>query len=79
MPEIEPYRDEKMPDRFMRWIEVLRQTLRPIPRFSKAAGSPESVVTGVQGDRYFRTDGAPGTFVYVKTTNGGNTGWLATG
>lgn len=77
MATIEPYRDTKLPERFLRWVETLRQALRPIPRFTKAAGSPEGVIDGVQGDRYFRTDGAAGTFLYVKTTDGGNTGWIA--
>ena len=77
MPNIEPYKDKNLPERFQRWIETLRLTLRPVPRFTRAAGTPEGVVAGTQGDRYFRTDGAPGTFLYVKTTNTGNTGWVA--
>ena len=77
MPSIEPYLGFDMPERFKRWIEALRLKLRPIPNFTKAAGSPEGVIAGVQGDRYFRTDGAAGTFLYVKTTNTGNTGWIA--
>ena len=79
MAAIEPYRDERLPERFQRWIEALRLTLRPIPRFTQSTGSPEGAVAGVQGDRYFRTDGSPGSYVYVKTTNTGNTGWIATG
>lgn len=77
MPAIEPYQDTTLPDRFTRWIEVLRQKLAPVPTFTKSAGSPEGVIDGNQGARYFRTDGAPGTLLYVKTTNGGNTGWIA--
>lgn len=79
MPALEPFRDPDLPERFLRWIEVLRQKFRPIPNFSRGTGSPEGVVAGIGGDRFFRTDGAPGTFTYVKTTDTGNTGWIATG
>lgn len=43
----------------------------------RGAGSPESVVTGVIGDIWIRTDGGAGTIEYVKESGTGNTGWIA--
>lgn len=40
-------------------------------------GTPESVVTGDVGDIYQRTDGSPGTALYIKESGTGNTGWTA--
>jgi len=77
MPSIEPYRDESLPGRFLNWIETVRDILRPIPQFLELAGTPEGVITAEKGTRYFRTDGPP--FLYYKSTDGGNTGWLAYG
>ncbi len=74
---LEPYKDQRLPERFLRWLETLRIRIQTIPCWTQDAGSPEGVVDGQQGDRYFRTDGAPGTFLYVKTTDTGNTGWIA--
>ena len=45
--------------------------------FKRGTGSPESVVTGVVGDIYTRTDGGAGTTLYVKESGTGNTGWVA--
>ena len=56
MPDLEPYRDApepELPDRLMRWIEVLRQTLKPVPDFFIGDGSPEGVVTAPLAARYF--------------------------
>lgn len=74
---IEPFRGDTTTERFLRWLETLRLALRFVPNFRQGTGSPEGALAGIQGDRYFRTDGAAGTFLYVKTTNSGNTGWLA--
>lgn len=74
---IEPYLNKDLPERFLRWIETLRLRLRSVPQFTQGDGTPEGNLAGIQGDRYFRRDGSAGTFLYVKTTNGGNTGWLA--
>ena len=80
MPAIEPYRDEELPSRFLNWLETVRDILRPIPKFTEGTGSPEGVVTGERGARFFRTDGAAGTFLYVKTTQTKDaTGWVAYG
>lgn len=43
------------------------------------AGSPEGVVTAQVGARYYRTDGAAGTTLYVKESGAGNVGWRAHG
>lgn len=79
MPSIEDYKDadHKLPDRFIRWLEQLRNVIRPIPNFYEGAGSPEGVVTARRGSHYFNTSGGAGTWSYIKTTNTGNTGWVA--
>lgn len=41
------------------------------------SGSPEGVVTAVRDSIFTRTDGGQGTKLYVKTTDTGNTGWVA--
>ena len=79
MPSIEPYNDPSFPERFLRWIELLRGKLVTVPEFIKGDGSPEGVVTAQQGTRYFNRTGSAGTFLYVKTTTTGNTGWVAYG
>lgn len=79
MPSIPPYSDQTLPERFLRWIEEIRGILRPVPRYLEGVGTPEGVITAERGTRYFRTDGAAGTFLYVKTTTTGNTGWVAYG
>jgi len=40
-------------------------------------GSPEGVVVAPVGSIYTRTDGGPGTTLYVKESGTGNTGWTA--
>ena len=73
---IEPYRDSTMPERFMRWLEVLRERIRTIPCFFQGDGSPEGVIVANKGDRYYdETD----LVEYIKSTDGGNTGWLLQG
>lgn len=42
-------------------------------------GSPESVIYANIGNLYRRVDGTANTAVYIKTTNGLNTGWKAIG
>lgn len=79
MPTLEPYRDKDVPERLLRWIEVLRRTIRPIPQELVGNGSPEGVLTATIRTRYYNQTGAAGTRLYVKTTNTGNTGWEAYG
>lgn len=45
--------------------------------WTSAAGSPEGVVTANVGSLYTRTDGGPGTTLYVKESGAGNIGWVA--
>ena len=70
---IEPYRDETLPERFLRWIETIRARFKAIPAYTESNGSPEGVVFGVKADRYFDLTGNQ---IYVKTTATGNTGWV---
>lgn len=80
MPAIEPYKDQKLPERFLRWIEVLRQKLRPIPEQLEGDGSPEGVIKAPEKARYYNRTGAAGTLLYVKTTGSDvSTGWVAYG
>lgn len=79
MPALEPYRDDELPNRFLRWLERLRAVLAPVPEFLEGNGSPEGVVTAPRTARYFNRTGGAGTWLYVKTTTTGNTGWVAYG
>jgi hypothetical protein len=40
-------------------------------------GSPEGAVVAGVGSMFTRTDGGPGTTLYVKESGSGNTGWTA--
>ena len=77
MPQVEPYSDTSLPQRFLNWLERFRDVFATVPEFLEGTGTPEGNVTAKRGTRYFRTDGAAGTFCYVKTTTTGNTGWIA--
>lgn len=76
---IPPYIGGNLPARFLRWIEELRQKLRPIPEQYEGDGSPEGAVTAPRGSRYYNRTGGAGTYLYVKTTPSGDTGWQAYG
>lgn len=76
---IEPYFDDKLPERFLRWIATLRLKFRPVPEFSEGDGSPEGVISAPRTARYYNRTGTAGTFLFVKTTPTGNTGWVAYG
>lgn len=39
-------------------------------------GSPEGVVEGDKGFSYMDESGSTGSILYLKTTDGGNTGWV---
>jgi hypothetical protein len=45
------------------------------PAIYSGAGNPNGVVTADIGSLYLRSDGGPGTTLYVKETAGGNTVW----
>ncbi|MBK9241108.1 MAG: hypothetical protein IPL75_12765 [Acidobacteria bacterium] len=47
------------------------------PSWTSGAGSPEGVLAAPVGSMYSRTDGGPGTTLYVKEQGTGNTGWVA--
>lgn len=79
MPSINPYNGGGLPNQFMLWLSTLRSKLNSVPSFSKGDGSPEGSVKGSQGDTYFNRTGSAGTFYYLKTTDGGDTGWIAIG
>ena len=70
---IEPYRDETLPERFLRWIETIRARFKTIPNYTEFNGSPEGVIFGQKADRYYDLTADE---VYVKTTQGTNTGWV---
>lgn len=70
---IEPYRDETLPERFLRWIETIRARFKTIPNYTEFTGSPEGVIFGTKADRYYDLTADE---VYVKTTTSGNTGWV---
>ena len=79
MPSLEPYRDSRLPERFLRWVETLRLRFQSIPGFTISDGSPEGVITGTLGDRYYNRTGSGDTVLWVKTTPTGNTGWKTYG
>lgn len=68
-----PDRVTRLPERFTRWIETLRQRIGTIPCWTYSAGSPEGVISGQKGDWYFDT--AADTY-YIKITDTGNAGWM---
>jgi hypothetical protein len=70
---IEPYRDRTLPERFLRWIETIRARFKTIPNYTESNGSPEGVIFGQKADRYYDLTADE---VYIKTTQGGNTGWV---
>jgi hypothetical protein len=79
MTSIEPYKNRDLPDRFLRWIELLIIKLRGVPEEIVGEGSPEGVVSARRRTRYYNRTGSAGTLLYVKTTETGNTGWVAYG
>lgn len=70
---VEPYRDPQLPERFLRWIETLRQRVGTVPCFTYFDGSPEGVIDGQKGDLYYDRSGND---YYQKTSDTGNTGWV---
>jgi hypothetical protein len=47
------------------------------PSWSTGVGSPEGIVEAPVGSLYTRSDGGPGTTLYVKESGTGTTGWTA--
>lgn len=54
---------------------MLGSTTGPI--IKSGTGTPEGVEAAPVGSVFLRTNGAPGTTMYAKTTGAGNTGWAA--
>lgn len=79
MPALSPYKAKGIPERLTRWLNELRNLVQRLPDEIEGTGSPEGVVTAPRRTRFYRTDGAAGTLLYVKTTTTGNTGWVAYG
>lgn len=80
MAKLEPYRDRELPERFLRWLDLLRVKLRPVPDFVEGSGSPEGAVKAGEKTRYYNRTGGPGTYLYIKTTGADlDTGWVAYG
>lgn len=60
------------------WIDSVTELLNFLD-FAEGNGSPEGVVTANKKKIYFNNTGSAGTLVYIKTTDTGNTGWVAIG
>ncbi len=46
-----------------------------LSRYLEGTGDPEGVVTADKGALYQRQDGAPGTLLYVKESDGSSSDW----
>lgn len=55
----------------------LRLVLNAACTIRTGSGSPESAVTGVVCDQYYRTDGGAGSTFYTKESGSSTTGWVA--
>lgn len=62
--------DEGASQRFYAWIQGVSSRI-PL----EGSGSPEGSLEADSGRLYIDRDGIQGERVYMKTTNGGNTGW----
>jgi hypothetical protein len=61
------------------WMETVTQMLESLD-IAEGTGSPEGAIFAKQKKLYFNTSGAPGSFLYFKTTNETlDTGWVAIG
>lgn len=59
-------------------VERLRLALGSLLGLVKSgSGDPEGVVTASPSAIYQRSDGAPGTFIYIKQTGTDANGWVA--
>lgn len=47
------------------------------PRLMAGSGSPEGIVPAPAGSLFLRTDGGPGSALYVKERGTGSTGWVS--
>lgn len=60
------------------WMEAVTALLNALD-IAEGAGSPEGVLEAEQKKLYFNTAGGAGTWIYIKTTTSGDTGWVAIG
>ena len=57
-------------------VEKLRKlTDALLDRYLEGEGDPEGVVEATKGAVYQRTDGTPGTLLYVKESDDGSSDW----
>lgn len=82
IPRIEDLKlgSEDSEERRRQFLSFLEDLVRDIQRLlpvnvSAGEGSPEGVVVGDKGDLYLNR--GVGDTLWVKETNGGNTGWVA--
>jgi hypothetical protein len=61
---------ENASQRFYTWIQGVSERT-PL----EGSGSPEGSLEANKGRLYIDRDGVQGQRIYMKTTNGGNTGW----
>lgn len=74
---LEPDRSDPLVDengvssqRFFEWIQGISERV-PL----EGNGSPEGSLVANNGRLYIDKSGTQGTRIYIKTTDGGNTGW----
>ena len=61
------------------WMDAVSDMVNAL-EIADGAGTPEGAVFADQKKLYFNTTGAPGTFIYIKTTDVTfDTGWVAIG
>lgn len=60
------------------WMDQVTELLNRLEML-EGDGDPETVVTANKKQLYFNNTGSAGTLVYVKSTDGGKTGWVAIG
>lgn len=60
------------------WIRLLNQLVALVaqPSLTKGTGSPEGVVTAVEGSVYIEIVSATSTQIWTKASGLGNTGWI---
>jgi len=50
---------------------------KPDVKVQTGTGSPQGILSAPVGSMYLRTDGSPGSTLYIKESGTGNTGWSA--
>ena len=67
---------QEVPTQIMaEWMELASRILERL-QVASGSGSPEGVVAAPIDKQYRDTAGVPGSILYIKTTDGGNTGWV---